>query len=101
MLLFVYGTLRRGEAAAGLMLSAEFAGVGGLRGRVVQTPAGYTGLVEGGDWIEGEIYRVEENIFERLDAYEGPDYVGRITTVFAGDEELAAWVYWLRYDTCE
>jgi gamma-glutamylcyclotransferase (GGCT)/AIG2-like uncharacterized protein YtfP len=96
MFLFVYGTLRRGESAAELMRDAEFIGMGRIRARVIATASGYMGLVEGDEWIEGEIYLASDEILQRIDPYEGPGYVRRLSPVFAGDQEVSSWVYWLR-----
>jgi gamma-glutamylcyclotransferase (GGCT)/AIG2-like uncharacterized protein YtfP len=95
MLLFVYGTLRRSETAAHLMRGAEFVCDGRVRGHVIRTEAGYRGLTAGDDWVEGELFRVTEELLARLDEYEGPGYERRQSEIHAGDKQLTAWVYWL------
>jgi gamma-glutamylcyclotransferase (GGCT)/AIG2-like uncharacterized protein YtfP len=92
--LFVYGTLRRGEAAAHLMSEASFAGDASIRASVL-LQNGYRGLVPGDELIPGEVFDVPDELFARLDQYEGPGYVRRLTEVDCGGERMNAWVYWL------
>ncbi|MDH5673527.1 MAG: gamma-glutamylcyclotransferase [Myxococcales bacterium] len=80
-LLFVYGTLLRGEPAhhllegAPLIASAHTA----PNFRFVELEARYPALVDGGTLaVSGEIYRIREDLLERLDRYEdAPDYYQR------------------------
>lgn len=75
-LLFVYGSLKRGQANHHELEGAE------LVGEVRTAPAfalrsidGYPALVPGELGIAGELYRVEG--FARLDEFEGDGYVRR------------------------
>ena len=92
--LFVYGTLRRGESAARLMAGAEFIGEASLRASLAQHGK-YTGLRPGDSEIRGELFRVPDHLFAKLDNYEGPDYARRLSEVECAGEKVAAWVYWL------
>lgn len=79
--LFIYGTLRRGEAAHGLLGDARFVG------EALTAPAyalfafpDWPALVPGGDGaVAGEVYEVDAETLAALDAYEDcPDlYVRR------------------------
>ncbi len=92
--LFVYGTLRRGQSAAHLMVGAEFLGEATLRAILVQHGE-YTGLQPGDLLVRGELFHVPDRLFEQLDTYEGPDYVRRLSEVECAGETVSAWVYWL------
>jgi gamma-glutamylcyclotransferase (GGCT)/AIG2-like uncharacterized protein YtfP len=92
--LFVYGTLRRGEAAGHLLAGAEFIGKARIHGKVIQR-GGYPGLVGGEDWVDGELFDVPQPLFEALDNYEGPGYMRKLSAVQFGDQTVEAWVYWL------
>jgi gamma-glutamylaminecyclotransferase len=90
--LFVYGTLRRGERAHGLLARATFLGN-------VRTEAGYQlrdlgpfpALVRGGGAsVTGELYVVSRALLLRLDRYEGVDYLRSAITL---DDGTAAEAY--------
>ena len=82
MLIFVYGTLKRGEANHGFMGGQRFVG------EAVTMPlfrlydlGGYPGMIansEGGTAIQGELWEVDAGCLERLDELEdiaGGEYV--------------------------
>lgn len=74
-LIFVYGSLRRGEQHHGQMEGAEFVGERRTRAfyRVVTYVEGYPALVraaEGGLPISGELYGVTNEHLARLDEFE-------------------------------
>jgi gamma-glutamylcyclotransferase (GGCT)/AIG2-like uncharacterized protein YtfP len=89
MKLFVYGTLRRGQAAHALLRGAPLLAQ-------VQTEArftlidfnGYPALVEGGDSaVTGEIYEVGPDVLGELDRYEdAPDLYQRVAMRIAGHD---------------
>ena len=73
-LVFVYGTLRRGEVNHHLLSDAEYCGVHLTLPRYRMLHLGtYPGVVAGGATpIEGEVYRVDGNglvLLDRLEAY--------------------------------
>jgi gamma-glutamylcyclotransferase (GGCT)/AIG2-like uncharacterized protein YtfP len=99
--LFVYGTLRRGSKnkfAKILAEQSEFIGTGKMRGRVYDLGS-YPGAVASkrpGDWVYGELFRLLDprKTFQRLDAYEGPDFSRTIVTILLDSgEQLDSWVY--------
>ncbi len=71
-LVFVYGTLRRGEVNYHLLTGAEFCGVHRTRPRYRMLHLGtYPGVVAGGSTaIEGEVYRVDKRGLAHLDRLE-------------------------------
>lgn len=71
-LLFVYGTLMRGEPAHGLLAGSPFLGAARTEpGHALVDLGAYPGLVrEGSGQVSGECYAVTTADLERLDAYE-------------------------------
>lgn len=74
--MFVYGTLRRGEPANGQLEACHY--LGAARTTPAYTLLGlgwYPGLLAGGNTaVIGDLYAVDEPILAKLDAYEGPEY---------------------------
>lgn len=69
---FVYGTLRSGGRAAGLMRGCELLGVRRARGTLYGVRGAYPALVLAGEGtVEGEVWRCPAAVLERLDEYEG------------------------------
>lgn len=95
--LFVYGTLRSGQAARSLM-EEHIAASRPARttGRLVAFPD-YPGLVDEGDApVHGEVVTLRDlpAAFALLDAYEGGEYVRILKKVILDDgEETWAWCY--------
>jgi gamma-glutamylcyclotransferase (GGCT)/AIG2-like uncharacterized protein YtfP len=84
--LFAYGSLKRGFRHHDLLVGARFVDE-------VETAAGYylvllgeyPALAEGGDGtVHGELYTVQNELFEDLDAFEGSDYERRDVRLAAG-----------------
>ncbi|MEM6909952.1 MAG: gamma-glutamylcyclotransferase family protein [Verrucomicrobiota bacterium] len=77
MILFVYGTLKRGHSAAHEMKDATFLGEATTEPKyrlLVCQQGAYPGLVEaeqGGKAIAGELYQVSHHLLQHLDRYEG------------------------------
>lgn len=95
MKLFVYGTLRQGQAAHGLLRGARFVAA-------VRTPPQFT-LLDMGEYpalledgttsVAGEIYEIAEALLRELDRYEeAPAVYQRVLRQIAGHE---VWVYLL------
>ena len=69
--LFVYGTLRSGGGAAGLLRGCRLVGPGAVAGTLYDLGA-YPALVPGGAGrVEGEVWRCPADALARLDEYEG------------------------------
>ncbi|MGH2734377.1 MAG: gamma-glutamylcyclotransferase family protein [Actinomycetota bacterium] len=99
--LFVYGTLRPGEAAAPLLLGVvERVEPATARGRHLQVSESYPAVIfdETGD-VTGELMWLradrEEEVLARLDTYEGVPHLFRRVriTVTCGSDELDAYAY--------
>lgn len=77
VLLFVYGTLKRGYQRAPALEHQRFVGVATTRPEYrIFDCGGYPGLVEtdDGQMIEGELWEVDGTCLERLDEMEGVSY---------------------------
>lgn len=97
--LFVYGTLRSGQAARSLVANYVAdscpASVGG---RIFALSDGYPALVPGPlGLVVGELCSLRDLIaaFALLDAYEGEEFVRTLMQVDCGGEQVWAWVYLL------
>jgi gamma-glutamylcyclotransferase (GGCT)/AIG2-like uncharacterized protein YtfP len=90
--LFVYGTLRSGGGAAGLLRGCRMVGTGSVAGTLYDL-GDYPALVlDGRGPVEGEVWRCPADVLDRLDEYEGvPDglYL-RAAVVVDGTE---CWTY--------
>jgi gamma-glutamylcyclotransferase (GGCT)/AIG2-like uncharacterized protein YtfP len=99
-LLFVYGTLKRGQKANHLLGRGRFERAASTLPRYRLLNLGdHPGLIEvdgAGVSVKGELWRIDPAAFAELDAYEGPDYGRRpiaiedcaekvITYFFLGD----------------
>ncbi len=98
-LLFVYGTLKRGQKRQRLLRSQEFLrdAVTLPRYRLVDCGA-YPGLVEvgpGGGAIHGELWRVEDALFAKLDHIEEAPELFRHgpVAIESCDEPVVAYFY--------
>ena len=94
---FVYGSLRRGNAGA---MSVRFpdaahVGDGKVRGRLYDLGA-YPALLldESGAQVTGEVYEVTDETLNKLDQFElTSDYERRDVEVEIGDEHGHCWIY--------
>jgi gamma-glutamylcyclotransferase (GGCT)/AIG2-like uncharacterized protein YtfP len=78
-LLFVYGTLMRGESNHGQLEAARFAGAAQTAPAFTLVDLGpYPAMVAGGrDAVAGELYEVDDAALARLDLFEGPALYAR------------------------
>lgn len=68
---FVYGSLRQGASNAWRMKKARLMGQAKVKGTLVKI-TWYPGLVLGGEnWVQGEVYEVDDDLLVELDAFEG------------------------------
>ncbi|WP_333785375.1 gamma-glutamylcyclotransferase family protein [Thermocrinis sp.] len=68
---FVYGTLRNGEVRHGALQNCEFVGLAYAEGYDLYLISDFPGMVPGSGRVVGEVYRVSEDILQRLDWIEG------------------------------
>lgn len=98
--LFVYGTLRHGQALHGELLAtgAEFAGEGWITGRVWNLGCYPGATEEGDDVIPGELYRLPSPraALRRLDLVEGGEFRRAAVRVNLAYGTRRAWVYLLK-----
>ncbi|MCX7881775.1 MAG: gamma-glutamylcyclotransferase [Brevinematales bacterium] len=73
MLLFVYGTLRRGKKEHSLLANSPFVASGYVEGTLYDLGVGFPalGLDEVQGRVYGEVYEVSEDLLQTLDHYEG------------------------------
>ena len=98
-LLFVYGSLRRGGAAHGLLEGSEEVGAARYQGRLYDLGA-YPGAVPSGDAadvVHGEVRRLPAARLEGLDRFEGPEYSReRVCVRLAAGGVRECWIYLYR-----
>ena len=89
-LLFVYGSLKRGQA------NHRELGAGGFVAMTRTAPhfalrviSGYPALVPGSGAILGELYRLPVSALPGLDEFEGPAYVRQEIELSGGERALA------------
>lgn len=95
-LVFVYGTLRRGEVNHHLLETAQFQGPHTTEAHYKMFSLGaYPAVVRGGpDRIQGEVYRVDARTLSRLDWLEG--YPGAYKRQLIPTHWGQAWSYLYR-----
>jgi gamma-glutamylcyclotransferase (GGCT)/AIG2-like uncharacterized protein YtfP len=90
--LFVYGTLRSGGDAAGLLRGCRPVGTGIVAGTLYDLGAYPALVLDGRGPVEGEVWRCPADVLDRLDEYEGVPgglYL-RVRVVVEGTE---CWTY--------
>ena len=92
--LFAYGTLMRGCGLHRLLAGATLVGEGTVRGRLLSLGR-HPGLIEGGDQVKGELYRLDgAELLPALDREEGYNFIRHRAAVTLTDGRRArAWVY--------
>jgi gamma-glutamylcyclotransferase (GGCT)/AIG2-like uncharacterized protein YtfP len=113
--LFVYGTLRKGfQNPVFKYLSDHFTyeADGKVKGRLYDLGEYPAAIPDGEDvYVKGELYKAKSAdefnwAISQLDDYEGVNpgegeqqlYERAATTVFAGDKQYTAWIYWYKGD---
>lgn len=90
--LFVYGTLRSGGGASGLLRGCRLAGAGTVAGTLYDLGR-YPALVLDGRWpVEGEVWRCPPDALAGLDEYEGVAE-GLFERVEVDVEGVPCWTY--------
>ncbi len=69
--LFVYGTLRSGGGAAGLLRGCRLAGTGAVAGTLYDLGEYPALVLDGRGPVDGEVWRCPGDLLDRLDEYEG------------------------------
>jgi len=84
--LFIYGTLREGEKRSGILdkFSSKVYKDCKIRGRLIDLPDGYPGLISGDGSVVGEIHHTPdiENALKKLDTIEGFNGYGEKDPLF-------------------
>lgn len=103
MFVFVYGTLMLGEYGNQFLEGATFLGTDKIEGFQIVQPNYVPHAVPGQGALYGELYRVpkklEKEILQRLDAYEGPAY-NRVTVKTATVPSAEVYISKYQWPTC-
>lgn len=93
--LFVYGTLKRGEAAANLLHDARFVGEACALGFALVDTGAYPAMIaDANGVVSGEVWVVDAARLPALDDYEGhPALFERCTVVLGDGTQAIAYVY--------
>lgn len=94
--LFVYGTLMRNGSAEDKLAGCPFLGKAILKDYAMYKIIDYPGIIaKPGEWVEGELYRIHDDDFARLDHYEreGELFQREILTVESSTGPQKVWVY--------
>jgi len=91
-LVFVYGTLKRGQVNHHCLAAARWLGEAELPGLVLHDLGPFPMAVPGDGCIQGELYAVDPAALERLDHLEGCPRLYRRQRLPLGDGRQA-WVY--------
>ena len=96
--LFVYGSLRTGQAARSLIANHVVGSTPATaEGRMFALPDGYPGLLPGGGtWVTGELMTLRDlaPAFALLDAYEGEEFHRALQRIRLPDGSTVwAWCY--------
>ena len=99
-LLFVYGTLRRGQKGHHVLAGARYVRAAvTMNHYTLATVSSYTGLMRmprgatSGSGVPGELYQLTFAQLERVDEWEGTNYLRRLVDLKGGDR---AWSYFFR-----
>jgi gamma-glutamylcyclotransferase (GGCT)/AIG2-like uncharacterized protein YtfP len=94
MLIFVYGTLRRGESNHAQLRGARFVGTARTEQRYeLVHVSGYPALLEDGSvGVSGELYEVDDALLRRLDEFEEvPEMYQRKWVSLTGNQHAQAY----------
>ena len=97
-IIFVYGTLRRGQGNHHLLNTSKFIGVAKTKNEYALYASGvpFLSRTSAVSQVVGEVYSVDQVTLMRLDQLEGhPDFYKReiVEVVMQDGTELKAWVY--------
>ena len=93
LLLFVYGTLKRGERNHPLLMDEKYLGDTGTSPNYLLVDLGpYPGMVEkphGGFSVQGELFEIPYSLLIELDKIEGSPYLFHLEPIFLNDGSKA------------
>ena len=96
ILVFVYGTLKRGQRNHGWIADSEYVGEETVRGFEMLDLEYYPAVIEGEGEVSGELYRVMADVFRGLDYLESyPRLYNRMRVLTSRGE---AWIYYFESD---
>ncbi len=88
--LFVYGSLKRGQANFGQLARATFVAEVSTAARfALRIIDGYPALVPGTQAVRGELYRIATAFLPELDEFEGDGYRRELIELATGSRALA------------
>lgn len=97
MMVFVYGTLKKGYGNHRLLEQSKFIGTGNIKGFEIYDLGSYPGIVPGeiSSEVYGEVYDVDQETLTRLDRLEsnGFLYLRELIEVTLEKEILSASIY--------
>jgi gamma-glutamylcyclotransferase (GGCT)/AIG2-like uncharacterized protein YtfP len=92
--LFVYGLFR--DSAKILLSEVTFCGKATVTGSIYKVSEFYPGFVrDSKNKVIGDIYLVDESVFEKLDEFEGDEY---LRTKIRTSTDIECWIYEYKYD---
>lgn len=93
MILFVYGSLKRGARHHDELMAARFLATARTAPRYSLSSHGeYPALVPGAEVVSGELYEVTPELLERLDEFEGcPEFFRRASVSLEDGREAMAY----------
>ena len=94
--LFVYGLFR--DSARTLLGETTFCGKSTIEGKLFKVNEFYPGYVKGKGKVIGDVYLIDPIIFDKLDEFEGDEYIRTKTKT---STDIECWVYEYKYDTKE
>lgn len=91
-LLFVYGSLKRGQRHHAELGAAVYVGTARTAPECRLLALGdYPALARGARGVEGELFLIEADALEHLDTFEGDEYVRGVVRLEDGRDALTYW----------
>jgi gamma-glutamylcyclotransferase (GGCT)/AIG2-like uncharacterized protein YtfP len=91
---FVYGVFR--DSARNLLGQFTHCGKAYVKGKLFKVNEFYPGFVPGEGKVWGDIYLINPEVFEKLDEFEGDEYLRSKIKTSTGIE---CWIYQYKYKT--
>ena len=91
--IFVYGLFR--DSAKSLLGATKHCGKANITGKLYKVNEFYPGWVPGDGKVWGDVYLIDPIIFEKLDDFEGTEYIRvKIRT----STDIECWIYQYKHD---